>query len=222
MSCQAWQDLLQHHLDQTGAPDELERHLTSCPDCARERPTIQRLLDGLRLLHPPTPPADLADRITTRVLAEARHRPVHRWRRRAAPLVALAAAAAILLLLGLRLWRPGSPSPDPRVPDPDAIVQPKPAAPLRDSMEGAQSAVVALTSRTASETVETTATLLPLVPPTTLEPLTPRTTSIEPPMEPFREATSGVSATVAPVADSARRAVGLFLRDLPMGRAPLH
>jgi hypothetical protein len=85
-------------------------------------------------------------------------------------------------------------------------------------MAEAGTAVVSLTSRTASETVDRTSVLFPLIQQTALESLDPMTTPLDPPLEPFREATAGVSAGLAPVADSARRAVGLFLRDLPVGR----
>ncbi|MBY0229183.1 MAG: hypothetical protein K2W96_07900, partial [Gemmataceae bacterium] len=43
----------------------------------------------------------------------------------------------------------------------------------------------------------------------------------EPPsLGPLADAAGDVQAGLAPVADSARRAVNLFFRDLPMGRDP--
>jgi hypothetical protein len=79
-------------------------------------------------------------------------------------------------------------------------------------MAEAGTAMAALTTRTASETVDQTRSLLPLLPTSTVEVLS------EPPLEPLREASEGVSAGLAPVAEHARRAVGVFFRDLPMGR----
>jgi hypothetical protein len=113
----------------------------------------------------------------------------------------------------------------PRVTDPAAgptagaaRPQPEEPAPLRGSVAEAGTAMAALTSRTASETVDQTRSLLPLLPTSTVEVLSAGPAPLEPPLEPLREASAGVSAGLAPVAESARRAVGLFFRDLPMGR----
>jgi hypothetical protein len=224
MSCRAWEELLQQHLDGEGQPDSLDQHLDHCADCSAHRPGIHRLRAGLELLRPALPPANLEERITARLLTETAPRPLALWKRRFPPLAGLAAAAALLLAVGLWVWQSsglpnhpehaGGPAVRPEPPkEPPAL----PAEPLGDSLGQARSAVVALTSRTASETVDRTSTLLPLVRQSSLEPLAPMSTPLEPPLEPFREATSGVSAGLAPLADSALRAVGLFLRDLPGG-----
>ena len=79
--------------------------------------------------------------------------------------------------------------------------------------------MAALTNHTAGETVESTRWLVPKVsapelPKVDLE-------SIEPATGPLREAGEGVSAGLEPVTNSARRAFGLFLRELPpMDEAP--
>jgi hypothetical protein len=87
---------------------------------------------------------------------------------------------------------------------------------LRDSVAEAGSAVASLTSRTAGATLGETAALLPLVAGPALPPLGEEVEPmVEPPTRPFRAAGAGVSAGLEPVADSARRALGLFLRDLP-------
>jgi hypothetical protein len=226
MNCHAWQDLLQQHLDGVSPPGALDRHLLDCPDCAARRLDVRRLLDGLALLHPPVPPADLADRVTDQLVAEVRARRARTWRRRVGSLVALAAAAAILLTLGLWSWGPISGgnldrkaapgSSQVAGPDPSSVHPPAPH--LRDSVTQAGQAVAALTSRTASNTMERTTTLLPLVKGSGLDPLTEGDSAGEPKLEPLREAAGGVSAGLAPVADQARRAVNLFFRDLPMGR----
>jgi hypothetical protein len=214
MSCRAWQELLQSHLDEGGPADELERHAAGCPDCAAHWPAVQRLLAGVRLLRPPTPSAHFREQVAARLLEEARSLARPRWRRRVLSLSGLAAAAAAVIAVGLWAWRP---SDDPS--GSGGAVAVGPAEPLRDSMEQAGNAVAALTSRTASETVEGTTMIVPLVK-QTAEPFAEVPEALGPPLGPFREATQGVSAGLAPVADSARRAVGLFLRDLPMGRAP--
>jgi hypothetical protein len=211
MTCQACENLLQLHLDGVASPGDLERHLYACPDCAIERLAIERLIQGVPRLRPPAVPADVTERLVSVALAESMVRPEADWRWRVAVASFTLAASVALLLVAWAVWPTQSPHVQPQV----AAEQP---ASLRDSMAEAQSAVVALTSRTANETVETTSQLLPLVAPGDLE--AAMAGPIDPAMEPLREATSGVGAAVAPVADSARRAVGLFFRDLPMGRAP--
>ena len=213
MTCRVWQNLLQQQLD-GGLAGPLEQHAQACPHCAAEQPAVRRLLDGIALLTPPVPPDDLSDRITHQLFAAIRRR---RQRRRIVSFVGVAAAAAVLIALGVRAWQPLS-----TIPQPDEYPLVKAAEPgveptrtLHDSMIDASSAVASLTSRTAGATMDQTAALLPMLPAPTMEPLS----VMQPPMAPLREASAGVSAGLAPVADSARRAVGLFLRDLPMGRS---
>ena len=212
MNCPDCRDRLQQWLDARtreaattpGEPPAL------CPACAEWGAAARRLDRGLRLLAPPTPPAFLTSRIVAQVAAERRRRRMRRF------LAAGAAAAAATLLLGvwIRLHRE-NPVPAPS-PEPPALVQAPepPRATLRDSVTEAGSAVAALTTRTADETVANTKSLLPVV----TDP-TPGKIDLGPPPEPparsLRETGEGVTAGLAPVADSARRAVGLFLRELP-------
>jgi hypothetical protein len=231
MSCHAWQQLLQQHLD--GRDGELEHHLHSCQDCAGEQPAVQRLLDGITLLAPISAPAGLAERITEQLLLDVRRQRRLRQRRLLASLGTLAAAAAVLIAVGFHSWRAERDTPEgsrtgpavvrkeePLPPSTGRLRNPAPRSgeggerPLRDSLAQAGTAVASLTSRAASETMDQTSSLLPLLPAPSLEPIAPEAA----PMEPLREASAEVSAGLAPVADSARRAVGLFLRDLPVGR----
>jgi hypothetical protein len=136
-------------------------------------------------------------------------------RRRYTSLGVLAAAAAVLVAVGFRFLQPVNEKAEPSDPGRFIAKAPEKTAPgFRDSVAEASNAVASLTSRTASETMDQTASLLPLLPSPTLEPISTGPASIEP----LREASAGVSAGLSPVTDSARRAVGLFLRDLPMGR----
>lgn len=213
MSCPTCLHLLQRHLDGDAAPAALDEHLRSCPACAAGS-DVARLLDGLALLRAPTPPAHLANRITARLLREPRRPPgVHRGR----ALAALAAAAALLLAVGLWAWRPGpSGVPPEEHVQADRSAPAVPVEPLRESVSRGATAVVALTSFTATETVGQTTSLLPPVPPMPLDGL-PMPEAVEAPLPPLHEAGAGLKAGLTPVADSARRAVGLFLRDLPLG-----
>jgi hypothetical protein len=221
-SCQAW---LQCSLDGEGenAPPGWERHLRWCSDCAAQAAAGGRLAEALSQLEPPAPPPGLARAITAEVLSDFRGRRARRVRRGAA------VAAAVLLVLALRALqvpRPDTASPtpflvrsQPEAPAPTPLTLPgqnrsAPAVPLRDAVGEAGSAVVSLTSRTADEAVGHTRLLLPVVSSPTLPDLN-LPAPLEPAVGPLREASQGVSAGLEPVATSARRAVDLFLRDLP-------
>ncbi len=171
---------------------------------------------GLGLLTPPIPPPYLADRIIAGATAQRRVR-----RRRLVLWAGAAAAAAALLFV---VWRaffiggaaPVVPGSAPMVqnhepPAPASIATPIEAhATLRDSVEAAGSAVASLTSRTADEAVGKTRILIPAIGEPSLAKI-----DLESPPRSFREAGAEVSAGLEPVADSARRAIGLFLRELP-------
>ncbi len=217
MNCRISHDLLQQDLDGTPieSPEWLE-HLRGCPDCRALATAARRLQDGLGLLTSPLPPPDLAARITDRVLLD-RRRVRRRARRRWA--VSLALAAGLFLALAFRLdWR-GQPAGQEsneteaivkdRTPEPPVAELPT----LRESAAELGGAVAALTSQTAEETMGQTRWLMPKV----SSPALPKVdlTSIEPPTRPLREAGEGVSAGLEPLTNSARRAVDLFLRELP-------
>jgi hypothetical protein len=232
---------LQQHLDGLTRvagdgvdPAECTAHARACPACAERLAAARLLTEGLRILVLPAPPAGLALRISASLAAEARARRRRHWRRRAGLAVA-AAAAGLLVLLSRPWWHGASPGPqtqgllarsdDTRASPGEQRERP---APVRESVAQAGSAALALTSRTADATVGPTAFLWPLMSarspvqtplglggghdPALEEPL-------ETPARPFKEAGAELSAGLEPVAQSARRAVGLFLRDLasPMG-----
>jgi hypothetical protein len=219
MSCHAYRDLLNQRLDGTAPPGAGgAEHLRECPSCRALAAAARRLDEGLRLLALPAAPPELAARVVARVVADRRR--TRRRRRRWVVTVGL--AAGLLLALGLRLdWRghPASPAPEAGAPvvqggqDPGGEIKPPAEAPtLRQSAEEAGVAVAALTRTTAGETVEKTRSLLPQVSGAALpEPELPSL----PAARPLREAGEGVSAGLEPVATSARRAVDLFLRELP-------
>jgi hypothetical protein len=216
MTCPDCRDRLQQWLD--GRPNQaasVPGQPALCPACAEWAAAGRRLDQGLRLLPRLTPPPRLADRIVAQVAAE------RRFRRYRVLLVAGAAAVAAALLFAV--WQGlGGRAPTP-APVPGPIVQAPEPSPtptsLRDSMAEASSAVASLTTRTADETVGKTKILLPVVDSSLskldLPPSLDRSTGS------LRQTGEGVSAGLEPVADSARRAVGLFLRELPpMDAAP--
>jgi hypothetical protein len=217
MTCRDGQHLLQQHLDGDAAPEALERHLGDCPECAASAALVRRYLRGLALLTPAAPPPGLAERVAGRLLREAKARRRGRWQRLAAP-GGLAAAAALVLGVGLWAWWPVQGTPVVRVQDEPRTLTPDgpPPAPLRDSMAKASGAFSNLTNRAASDTADSTASLWSLVP---KSPLEAQSDAPAPALKPLQEASDGVSTGLAPVTNSARRAVGLFLRDLPVGRS---
>jgi len=217
MNCDIAHDLLQQCLD--GTPIESPEwlgHLRVCADCRALASAGRRLQDGLHLLAAPRPPANLAVRIAERVRLERRRERL-RTRRRWA--VGLALAAALFLALTLRFnWRGRPTATEGHPSQPVAKNAPAPetkAAPtLRESATELGEVFAALTSHTADETVGQTRRLVPNVP----SPSLPQVdlAAMEPPTGSWREAGEGVSEGLEPVTTSARRAVGLFLRDLPM------
>lgn len=224
MNCREFQGLIQSQLD--GTPIEepaFEEHRRSCADCAALHAAAMRLADGLRVLSPPAPPADLTDRIVARVSKLRRFRPRRagtlggRPRRRVA--VPLAVAACLLIALGARLWMQQT-TPVTGGPQGKDVVQkgPHPAEPavdLRESVAEAGRAVVNLTSRTAGQAVGPTKSLLSSVSWKALADA--GVPAPELPTQGLREAGAGVKAGLAPLTKTARGAVDQFLRELPAG-----
>ncbi|HZT83613.1 MAG TPA: zf-HC2 domain-containing protein [Gemmataceae bacterium] len=225
LTCADCQRLLHERLD-GATPDRaaLEGHLAECPQCAPWHAAAGLLEQGLRLATPPAPPPALADRLVAAVLADRRRRA----RRRRFVAAAALAAGLLLAALALRLWpRPaGEPVDPPDVADvrpvrpaadaggsPDPVGPPAPS--LRDSVAEAGDAVASLTRKTADETMGPTALLRPMAPWPPLDDEDPLTPALEPPARSLREAGQGVSSGLEPVAASARRAIGLFLSEIP-------
>jgi hypothetical protein len=208
MNCTDWENLLQERLDGGPAADRpgLEPHLAACPSCRERHAAARRLEEGLRLLAPPAPPAGLSGRVAARVLDD-RHARLRR-RHRLLRTVAAVAAAVLLVFLTVR-DRPSPPEPVPPVVA--ALQAPAPSPSLRDSVAEASTAVVDLTRRTADETVGQGRLLVPVVVGTPPDAAGDPQSSVHS----LREAGQGVSTGLDPVTDSARRALDLFLRDIP-------
>jgi hypothetical protein len=209
MTCPDCQQLLQRRLDgETVAEAELAAHLALCGECRAWQAAAQQLQAGVRLLPRPVPPPNLAGSVVRLVLAERR---VARRRRYVLGAVA-ALAAGVLLAVTVSYWLPsreeGRPLPQQNIVEKKPEEPPpKNAVSLRESMAD----VAQLTFKRADETVRT---LLPGA--AVNEPGTAPTSS---PVDSLREAGSSVSAGLEPVAESARRAWNLLLRELSPRRA---
>jgi len=91
-----------------------------------------------------------------------------------------------------------------------------PATPsIRDSVAELGAAVASVTRRAADGTVEQARQLLPDVPTPALSETSVLAQTLDPPSRSLLEAGQGVSAGLEPVTDSARRALDLFLREIP-------
>lgn len=217
MNCDDAHNLLQQTLDGTPVESpEWLAHLRHCDECRALVLAGRRLQDGLRLLPAPVPPPDLAARIAAKVRRERR-----RVRRRWA--AGLAFAASVLLVMGLRITWPGRPpgtevDPSPSVVKIEPPRQEQAASTLRESASELGEIFTSLGNQTADETFGQTRRWVSNVP----SPALPQVdlTAMEPPTQPLRQASEGVSEGLEPVTTSARRAVDLFLRELPMETEP--
>jgi hypothetical protein len=215
MNCLECLELVQHGLD--GVPADLDQagadlHLAVCPECRELHAAAQRLSEGIRLYLPVVPPVGLAEQISARVLA--RQRQVRIFGR-----ILTGAAVAAGLLLAVLFARSPHPAPPAEISDNLAeLRQPtdqQVAPSLNHSVEEAGRAVVSLTRRAADETVGQGRWLFPVVVPSAALESRPAQPALEPPAQSLREMTQGMTAGLEPVTTSARRAVDLFLREIP-------
>ena len=214
MNCSEFKSLIQRRLDgefNLGSAG-LDAHLASCASCRRLDAAANRLETALGLTPPAARPSGLAGRIVTRVLAERRAR--LRYRR---GLLAGAAAAAMVVLALVSYPRLGGPASKP-APIQTVELRPKPEpranVSLQASVREAGNALAALVERTADEAVGESRTLLPAGLPRQAAFDADRL-AFDPSVRSLREASQGLSAGLQPVTASARRAVDLFLREMP-------
>src|SRR5205807_3774679 len=192
----------------------LEAHLSSCPACRELHAAVPSLLEGLRAQTTLLPPLGLAERIGTAVLLQTRRQ--RRTRRLSFAAAMAASILAILTISYFRLWqipRPPSPAPLVRSAEPGKNLH---SPSLNQSVAEAGQAVLAMTRRAADETVGQGRMFLPLV---LLERPAPGVPEIEPLLEQLtkslRDIQNGMTVGLEPVTSSARRALDLFLRELP-------
>jgi hypothetical protein len=219
MNCREFIDRLQQDLDANLAPTgpDVDGHVRDCTACAALHKAACRMVAGLRSAATIVPSVDLTPGISRAVRRDVRRRLVLRR-----GLLATAAAAAVLVAVAGRSYftAPVNSVSDPAIAQrgdrlPSATMpqsQPGPVA-LRSVVVEAGEAVASLTSRTADQTVDQTRILFPILGSSSLVDfdLPPP----EAPAKPLREAGSNLTAGLSPVADSARRAFDLFLRDVP-------
>jgi hypothetical protein len=216
MNCARAHDLLQQSLDGAWieSPEWLA-HLRECADCRALASAGRCLQDGLRQRVAPLPPPDLGTRIVECMLRDRR---TARRRVRRYCVAGFALAAGLLIALMLRFdWRRPTSAiqnlPTEPVTKNAPIPAEKPSPTLRESAAELGELFASLTNQTADETLGQTRYWVANVP----SPALPKVelSTLETPTRPLREAGEGVSEGLEPVTTSARRAVGLFLRELP-------
>jgi anti-sigma factor RsiW len=220
MTCVECQERLQRLLD--GWPSEAASaadHLAACPECNELHRAGRRLHEGLRFLSASPPPSGFADRIVAHVLTD---RQARRSRRRRWLVVTALAASLLVAVSAGNYWfgkrdatsPPLQPAPiaDSGEKMPDTLAS---APSPRDNVAGAGQAVASLSRKATDETVEQTRLFWPVA----SSPLSFEGLDLQTPLEPsshsLREAGQNVSSGLEPVANSARRAMNLFWRDLP-------
>jgi hypothetical protein len=213
MNCREYQELLHLYLD--GAPPgpshrDADRHLADCADCRDWHAAAQRLQDGLRLFVPAVPPSALAAQIEIRILAQTNR--VRRLRRIMTGL-AVAASLVVAALSGYYLLRPDRPA---QLRAHEIPGEPEPSLSLQQSVAEAGQAVVSLTWRAADETMDQGRMLLPVIlPGEAIAEAHPKQSQQELPDQSLLDVKQGVAEGLEPVTTSARRAMDLFLREIP-------
>jgi len=222
MNCSEFQNWLQQRLDgeASAAAGDVEGHVVACASCRELQTAAGRLIQALGVQVAPAPPSRMSDQIVSLVLSDitSQQQARKRWNRRLGVTAALAASLLLAVTMGY-FWRQSNRRPGPPNPDTLVIKEEKPtraqAQPSLNIQE-AGSALVALVNRTADETVGQSRVLLPQGVST---PALPASETWQPTLEPgadsLREAQEGVALGFEPVTSSARRAVNLFLREIP-------
>jgi hypothetical protein len=213
MNCLKSRELLQRRLDGSPVDDDrvlLDLHLAECRDCRELHGASQVLLENLRHWSLPQVPEGLSKRIVREVRLQRR-------KLRRTRLVATAASLAASLLIGLLItYVLSRPSKNQDLAIHEEVMPNLAPASLQRSVEEAGQAVVALTRRTADETVGQTRLLLPAMFPESPLAETPMARiSLQASTQSLVEVKDGMSAGLEPVASSARRAIDLFLREIP-------
>jgi hypothetical protein len=209
----------QEALVEGAAPELVAEHLKNCQDCRSFQAFWPVLRQGVAKLPVPTPAADAVSRVFK---ASLRDRRARNFRRYATIGAGVAVAASILIAVVSSIWPRNESQPEiarqepakqQTVVDTPTVTPPQATAPaIRDTILEARSTVVSNLQRTADETVESTLSWLQppmLMPePDPLEPL-------EPAVNTLSEVGHGAAVSVQPLTNSARRAVGLFWKELP-------
>lgn len=243
MNCRDVAPWLQSWLDapRAGAPlenREVQDHLAGCQSCREQFGAAQRLMEGLRRLPRPVPPAGLSERIVARSLADraARRR---MWQRRLRFTYALAASILVMVIAGY-FWEPSPPKnpaegpitkiepPQQELPKQDGpqekpvpprVKAPEPPPALAKAGEEAKDKVAALTGKLFGKAREHTKHLIAAAPVLEFPPMGPMSADFLPtePIDPTAslvQAGQEITGSLEPVTRSARRAMDSLFREI--------
>ena len=217
-ACRAARDALMKRLDGELQPESetVVAHRADCPDCKALEDAARQMLNALPRLSSASPAYGFADRVLNRTIVQA-HRPWFKRRRIWAAALALAASVVVAVFAIVRQERqtldcrglmvlavpPAIPEPNP----PDVAVQNP--VPLRDSFQEAGAAFSALARKTVDDGFGFRIPRLPLAN-AKVDPLPNR----DGPMAALEEVRHSATLTIAPITDSAKRAIDVFWREL--------
>jgi hypothetical protein len=208
--CAEARESLQQRLDGDAGPESVAvvSHRLKCADCRSWEAAARRLEEGLKLFVSPQPSPRLVDRVFASLQAEpARAR--FGLRRAVAAGLALAACVLVAVAVGdkwfqpepLRVTEGARPAPRPKAPE---AIGPS----LADSLNEAGSAVAELTRKTAGKTLNIRLPSISL--PATVDPLE----RLGPAVASIQEVRNGAVFGIAPITNSAKRAMDMFLREV--------
>jgi predicted anti-sigma-YlaC factor YlaD len=217
MDCLEYRELLQRKLDGEAIvrTPALERHLGECRACRELDTAGGLLLEGLKSLSVPNPPADFSVHMTALVVKD---RQARRRRVRARLLITTALAACVLLMVlagNFLSSRTGNEKIQP-----EQLAGEDKGRNLDHSMAAARAAIVSLSERWADQAKTqgkviasaANALALPGMPqvPEQADPL-----NLEPAAQSLKAAGQEVAMTFEPVTKTARRAFAYFVSELP-------
>ena len=117
-------ELIEHYYDESASPAECERHLKACSACAKHFADLQRDLDGVKPLVPPSRGVDYGEQVwqSIRGSLPVFEKPDRSWIRLWRPL-GWAAACALLIAVAFvagRQWERKQTTSVAKAPDPQA------------------------------------------------------------------------------------------------------
>lgn len=216
--CDRFQDALQHFLDgdANAFNPANETHRSVCASCHASYVAACRLAQGIGLQIKPVVPANLTERLVAAVLSDQIRASNRGVARRWLEVLAIAACLLLVIALGMHfIGRDDQMQSPPSAPQVATVPQANPVA-LEHSFAEASSAVASLSRRTAQETIEPARRLIATATDTPVLKSDPVAGIIRPPDETLAPIRQGAAMGFEPMANSARRAVSLFMRDLPL------
>lgn len=204
--CERFETLVGRVLDSELPASALraDPHAADCPACRTTAAAVGRMLGGLAAVSFAAVPTGFADRTTAAAVRDYRRRQRVRWAARSG---GLAVAASVLLVAWTHFSRPQTDHRPPVVHH--GLPQPAvPPVPVGRSLSEAGSALVSLTKKAADDTLGPALNLF------AAGDRPDRGRESPPDVQPLADVPEAARAGLEPVANTAKRALNLFLRDV--------